>query len=512
MYRFGDGRGVYSGQWFNNMRHGVGSHLDVSGKFMGSFERDWKVKKGVKIYSHGDTYAGDWGHEANHTRPSMIYGKEYNDGVAHGVGKIKFTDGAEYDGMFENGYPKGVGKYTSATGEVVEGKFGDFGSIDGQGSQRDKDATLMGHFRTGLLEGRGLNIDTYTGRYSGFFRMGLPHTAGEEDIAVISGRYTGFFSYGLREERGVLNFGSIGKDQTGTSKTPNKESLRLARPGNCIQLPEPPLQRPYTLSSVKKGLSIGSTYGPQTESKCTEKEESDSDQDQDDVNTAGACIDEEQSEHSSESSDVWDISDASNTSEDEGSERKKATGNALDELDKMLDIEQVVSKLTGMKKRKRRKHKRKLGKYNQYDHYDIPYEGDYMFEGEWRGGAPRNGGVFTFRQRRTAPHAHNRYFVHHKKNVHLPGLPELLEKQETLVRGRAKVSQWDNVYILMQLSRIKVRSSQAKTSEYKRIWNIRKNKEKENLKSYEYWTKVARDNIPKVQEEVSAKENLFEFA
>eukprot|EP01046_Picozoa_sp_COSAG06_P094787 COSAG06_NODE_40929_length_397_cov_0.520134_2_plen_77_part_01 len=64
------------------------------------------------------------------TAASPTPGKLSEDGIPEGHGKIKLSNGCQYEGEFKNGQPNGRGKYTyvgatcpGGVGRVYEGEF-----------------------------------------------------------------------------------------------------------------------------------------------------------------------------------------------------------------------------------------------------------------------------------------------------------------------------------------------------------------------------------------------------
>ena len=99
----------------------------------------------------------------------------------------------------------------------------------------------------------------------------------------------------------------------------------------------------------------------------------------------------------------------------------------------------------------------------------LPYRGDYCYEGKWRAGGVRTGGVFTARLGRTEPHLHLLKLTTSGANPTLPGLGELAETEAETVARRA---------------------AQAKATLKEMLAN-RLAKESENLASFVYWKRYA---------------------
>jgi hypothetical protein len=96
---------------------------------------------GIKFYSDGSIYVGEWNCGQHHTinrsmwqRPDgSQYEGTWQHGQKHGVGVQIFPDGSRYTGEFAKGYEHGHGTRRSPDGTVFEGRFR-FGKKDGPGT------------------------------------------------------------------------------------------------------------------------------------------------------------------------------------------------------------------------------------------------------------------------------------------------------------------------------------------------------------------------------------------
>jgi hypothetical protein len=109
----------------------------------------------------------------------------------------------------------------------------------------------------------------------------------------------------------------------------------------------------------------------------------------------------------------------------------------------------------------------------------IPFRGDYCYEGRWRAGGIRTGGVFTKRFGRPEPNLHVLTVTNNGRNPRLPLLAEMTESEDAIARKRA----------------------QAAKASTKEVIDKRLLKEAENLASYVYWKRAAE----KAQREVRRK-------
>lgn len=96
---------------------------------------------GIKFYSDGSTYLGEWKDGQRHTverkgiwsRPDgTTYEGTWQSDYKHGYGSMRYPDGANYDGEFAKGYEHGHGIKYGTDGNRFEGRFR-FGKIDGPG-------------------------------------------------------------------------------------------------------------------------------------------------------------------------------------------------------------------------------------------------------------------------------------------------------------------------------------------------------------------------------------------
>jgi hypothetical protein len=101
---------------------------------------------GVKVYSDGTIYFGDWVNgeyqttgkrKGNLIKPSgATYEGQWLQGLKHGMGVQMYPDGGRYEGEFAKGFEHGQGKKSYADGSVFEGRFR-FGRKDGPGVLTD---------------------------------------------------------------------------------------------------------------------------------------------------------------------------------------------------------------------------------------------------------------------------------------------------------------------------------------------------------------------------------------
>jgi len=110
---------------------------------------------GVKFYSDGTVYVGEWSHGRQHTsgrgtwtRPNgSSYEGNWMQGRKHGKGEQVYVDGRVYTGEFANGFEHGHGRVKYPDGSLFEGRFR-FGRRDGPGVFKPRDgAAQKGNFK-----------------------------------------------------------------------------------------------------------------------------------------------------------------------------------------------------------------------------------------------------------------------------------------------------------------------------------------------------------------------------
>ncbi|KAH9578151.1 Protein kinase domain [Trypanosoma melophagium] len=101
------GGSVYEGEWLANMRHGQGKLTEETGVvYHGEFVRNEKEGKGIMTNAEGDVYEG-----------------EFANGKPNGKGTYIWADGAKYVGSFKDGLKHGQGCEWMVNGDWVAGVF-----------------------------------------------------------------------------------------------------------------------------------------------------------------------------------------------------------------------------------------------------------------------------------------------------------------------------------------------------------------------------------------------------
>mmetsp|Transcript_27150 Transcript_27150/g.26814 ORF Transcript_27150/g.26814 Transcript_27150/m.26814 type:complete len:333 (+) Transcript_27150:275-1273(+) len=106
---------------------------------------------------------------SSYSRENLYYGEIDSEGKRSGYGKIKYSNGDQYEGNWENDKRSGKGIYKWKDWGVYEGDFED-GIIKGVGKRTYNSGNIyIGEFKNGKKEGRGemkfKNGDKYEGEW-----------------------------------------------------------------------------------------------------------------------------------------------------------------------------------------------------------------------------------------------------------------------------------------------------------------------------------------------------------
>ena len=162
-------KATYSGEWYNNVRHGYGVEEIPSKEGTQRYEGEWKEDKrcgfGKILYANGDRYEGEWLDNLRHGQGKFYYtnGNFYEGGwlsnKKEGVGTYIFANGTRYDGELKNDKINGRGICHYADGEVYEGEWLD-GKWHGKGKRSLQDGTVQdGYFENGKFVGTNAPVD-----------------------------------------------------------------------------------------------------------------------------------------------------------------------------------------------------------------------------------------------------------------------------------------------------------------------------------------------------------------
>jgi len=162
-------KATYTGEWYNNVRHGYGVEEIPSKDGTQRYEGEWKEDKrcgfGKILYANGDRYEGEWLDNLKHGQGKFYYtnGNFYEGGwlsnKKEGVGTYIFANGTRYDGELKNDKINGRGICHYADGEVYEGEYRE-GKRHGRGRCVLPDGTVQdGYFENGKFVGTNAPVD-----------------------------------------------------------------------------------------------------------------------------------------------------------------------------------------------------------------------------------------------------------------------------------------------------------------------------------------------------------------
>jgi hypothetical protein len=140
-----------------------------------------KGSKGSKMrvkYKNGAIYEGDFkdgkenGYGTTKWPDDAVYVGKFKNGLWHGRGKMKWANGEVYEGSFMNGFRHGKGKTTYPNGEFYEGDYRD-GMKNGKGMYQWADGSVyVGEWIDDNINGRGKWRDENGVVYEGNMREG----------------------------------------------------------------------------------------------------------------------------------------------------------------------------------------------------------------------------------------------------------------------------------------------------------------------------------------------------
>lgn len=135
-----------------------------SSKHLRNKSRTRAMKGGMKMrvkYKNGAIYEGDFkdgkenGYGTTKWPDGAVYVGKYKNGLWHGRGKMKWANGEVYEGRFMNGFRHGKGKSTRPNGEFYEGDYRD-GLKHGIGTYQWADGSVyVGEWIDDNINGRG---------------------------------------------------------------------------------------------------------------------------------------------------------------------------------------------------------------------------------------------------------------------------------------------------------------------------------------------------------------------
>lgn len=142
-----------------------------------------------------------------------VYQGETKNGLFHGHGTLKYSNGSYYEGLFKSGKFHGRGIRQFSNESRYEGDFFE-GDMTGQASFSTTDYQYVGSFREGEFEGQGKISYNNGVVYEGEFLNSLYHGVGVSDSAE-GGRYEGEFKENYYHGKGEIVYkdGSVYRGQ-----------------------------------------------------------------------------------------------------------------------------------------------------------------------------------------------------------------------------------------------------------------------------------------------------------
>jgi len=198
----------YKGNMRQGVRHGKGRQTFGRGRgyYEGDWERDKSHGEGVRVYSNGSKYAGEFREGAVHGNGTMFYANgdqyigDFHRGHLSGRGVMKYARGETFDGHFLNGFQYGEGKYTWSDGGYYDGEY--------KATKLNKGTLMEAPLCNGKREGFGLRVFTNGARYTGQWVDDKMHGQGQLLQAEGAG-YEGIFFNGYRQGLGREQYGNV---------------------------------------------------------------------------------------------------------------------------------------------------------------------------------------------------------------------------------------------------------------------------------------------------------------
>ncbi|KAL4199629.1 hypothetical protein AMTRI_Chr03g52160 [Amborella trichopoda] len=200
------------------------------------------LKEGVRVYSNGDVYEGEFhkgkcsGSGVYYYYMSGRYEGEWVDEKYDGYGVETWARGSRYRGQYRQGLRHGYGVYRFYTGDVYAGEWSN-GQSHGCGAHTCEDGSrYVGEFKWGVKHGLGhyhfRNGDKYAGEYFadkmhgfGVYRFANGH------------RYEGAWHEGRKQGLGMYTFRN-GETQSGHWQNGSLDTLSTQNtlPGSPIAI------------------------------------------------------------------------------------------------------------------------------------------------------------------------------------------------------------------------------------------------------------------------------------
>eukprot|EP00042_Codosiga_hollandica_P038703 m.316750 g.316750 ORF g.316750 m.316750 type:complete len:686 (-) comp55463_c0_seq3:46-2103(-) len=182
VYDSGD---VYEGQFFGNVKHGVGTYRSAKG---GVYEGRWADGKraglGVMTFADQSRFEGHWREDIRDgfgqltDSDGSVFSGIWKSSAIVSEAKVKFANGDEYAGEFQSGLPHGQGTYRFAEGSVYSGPlvqglrhgFGRLALASGE--------TYEGHWEYDFMSGSAKILFANGNAFQGHFSRGKMHGEG----------------------------------------------------------------------------------------------------------------------------------------------------------------------------------------------------------------------------------------------------------------------------------------------------------------------------------------------
>eukprot|EP00929_Paragymnodinium_shiwhaense_P001155 TRINITY_DN101383_c0_g1_i1.p1 TRINITY_DN101383_c0_g1~~TRINITY_DN101383_c0_g1_i1.p1 ORF type:complete len:490 (+),score=114.48 TRINITY_DN101383_c0_g1_i1:110-1579(+) len=149
--------GIYIGEWVNGRAHGRGVYSTIEANYAGEFKCDLRDGYGVEEWVDKSWYAG-----------------QFRKGAKHGFGEHTWPDGTSYNGRWKANELEGAGCYNVAAGPVYKGQWQN-SHIHGFGSYKWPDGhRFEGQYRNDKKDGYGVEHMADGKKREGFWRDGNP--------------------------------------------------------------------------------------------------------------------------------------------------------------------------------------------------------------------------------------------------------------------------------------------------------------------------------------------------
>lgn len=213
---------IYNGEMKYGLLHGDGEFIWKDGtKYYGEFRNNEITGKGKYEWTDKSTYLGyvkngmrDGEGKYVNKAEGVEYNGEWQNGLRHGEGILKYKNGSIYEGQWAYGQKSGKGKMTYASGNYYDGEWKN-NKRNGEGVMHWKTTNekYTGHWDDGYQSGFGTHIwlegsgenKLLRNRYVGYWRKGLRHGQGTFYYSNGS-KYEGEWHDNLKHGVGIFTF------------------------------------------------------------------------------------------------------------------------------------------------------------------------------------------------------------------------------------------------------------------------------------------------------------------